>query len=209
VTRVAVVADELLLAYFGFVNPEKGLESVLHCMAALGRERFPARLLLIGGLHRIGRTCRRIAKSLDSRARSASKRRSRRLISRRGSSLASFAAADRAAACRDGDHQAIVILVGVESRVPVLSTAGEYLPPALHNGENVFLPASVRRRPDSRSPMRCARGTRLARLNAYAPAVARCAAVFGWDRSWLRTGHLSPYARQAQQPANGRWLRSW
>ena len=207
-----VTDDELLLAYFGFVNPEKGLESVLHAVAALHRERFPARLLLIGGLHSdresdvspyrdglldLARTLG-IESQIVSTGYLDAEAASRHLV-----------AADLALLpFRDGLTTKRSSFLSVLSHdVPVLSTSGEHLPAALRNGENVFLvPASdaattglgladaVRALGRDR--------TRLERVRTGGRIL--CEQVFGWGP--IVAAHEEIYQRtrgQAAQPTIG------
>jgi rfaE bifunctional protein nucleotidyltransferase chain/domain len=136
--------DAFLLGYFGFLNEEKGLESLLYAMAALGAARFPAHLLLVGGLH-------------SDREAAISPYQESLLALRRDLGLEATvtttgyldpgAASEHLVALdlavlpfRDGlttKRSSFLSVLGHD--VPVLSTAGPHLPPALRDGDNVAL----------------------------------------------------------------------
>lgn len=135
---------EMLLAYFGFINEEKGLESLLYAMAELQRVSFPVRLLLVGGLH-----------SDREEAISPYHQKLLGLIQDLGvapsihvtgyldgaSASRHLLAADLAVLpFRDGLTTKRSSFLSVLSHdVPALSTAGEHLPEALRHRENVYL----------------------------------------------------------------------
>jgi len=48
-TRCGAAGDDWLLAYFGFLNPNKGGETLIRALAELVRAGKPARLLMVGG----------------------------------------------------------------------------------------------------------------------------------------------------------------
>ncbi|MDX1991564.1 MAG: glycosyltransferase family 4 protein [bacterium] len=47
--RAGAVPETFLLAYFGFLNRSKGVETLLHALANLREQKIPVRLVMIGG----------------------------------------------------------------------------------------------------------------------------------------------------------------
>jgi glycerol-3-phosphate cytidylyltransferase len=142
--RLGVGDADLLLCYFGFINPEKGLESLLHGLGTLRRQGHGARLLLIGGLH-----------SDREHAVSPYHQELLRLIADLGLEAAVTATGylDAEAASQHllaADLAVLPFRDGITTKrssflsvlghgVPLLTTAGPHLPPALRHGENVWL----------------------------------------------------------------------
>jgi D-glycero-beta-D-manno-heptose 1-phosphate adenylyltransferase len=136
--------DVFLLGYFGFINEEKGLETLLHALHALRAARFPVHLLMVGGLHsdreaEVSPYQQGLQALVDT------------LGLRDAITATGYLAADAASQhlvgldlavlpFRDGVTTKRSSFLSVLSHdVPVLSTRGPHLPAALRDGENVAL----------------------------------------------------------------------
>lgn len=142
--ELGLAKGDMLLAYFGFINEEKGLESLLHAMAALQRAAFPARLLLVGGLHSdreaaVSPYHQKILATIQELGVGSSIHVTGYLDG--DSASRHLLAADLAVLpFRDGLTTKRSSFLSVLSHdLPALSTAGEHLPEALRHRENVYL----------------------------------------------------------------------
>ena len=143
-SELKLADDVFLLGYFGFINEEKGLESLLHALRALRAARFRAHLLLVGGLHSDRETVvspyqQRLLGLIDS------------LGLRDAITATGYLEADDASQHLVGVDLAVLpfrdglttkrssFLSVLSHDVPVLSTVGPHLPAGLRDGDNVAL----------------------------------------------------------------------
>jgi rfaE bifunctional protein nucleotidyltransferase chain/domain len=139
------LADRVfLLGYFGFINEEKGIESLLVAMRELRTAGFPAHLLLVGGLHadrevEISPYHDTLVRAIDALALGDAvgvtgyldaDAASRRLV---GLDLAVLPFRDGLTTKRSS------FLSVLSHDVPVLSTRGPHLPPSIRHGGNTYL----------------------------------------------------------------------
>jgi rfaE bifunctional protein nucleotidyltransferase chain/domain len=142
--QLGLGSETLLLGYFGFINEEKGLESVLEAMRDLKEARFPAHLLLVGGLHsdreaEVSPYEERLRKTIDSLG-IAARVTSTGYLEADAASRHLVALDLAVLPFRDGVTTKRSSFLSVLSHdVPVLSTRGAHLPEALRDGENVVL----------------------------------------------------------------------
>jgi len=136
--------DTFLLGYFGFINEEKGLDSLLFAIRDLRAAKFPVHLLLVGGLHSdreaevspVQERLRRLLETLrlqdvvTATGYLESDAASRALV---GVDLAVLPFRDGVTTKRSS------FLSVLSHDVPVLSTRGAHLPAALQHGDNVDL----------------------------------------------------------------------
>ena len=142
--ELGLADDVFLLGYFGFINEEKGIESLLEAMRGLREARFPAHLLLVGGLHSD-------REAEVSPYREGLVRMIREFGLREAVTATGYLEADAASKhlvaldlavlpFRDGVTTKRSSFLSILSHdVPVLATHGPHLPPALRHGENVHL----------------------------------------------------------------------
>lgn len=135
---------DFLLGYFGFINEEKGIESLLYALRDLRATGFPAHLLLVGGLHsdreaefsEYQASLLRMIESLGLQPAVTMTgylepdEASRRLV---GLDLAVLPFRDGLTTKRSS------FLSVLSHDVPVLSTRGPFVPNALVHRENVYL----------------------------------------------------------------------
>jgi len=138
--RAGLADDVFLLGYFGFINEEKGIESLLEALRRLRDARFPAHLLLVGGLHSD-------REAEVSPYREELVRMIRALGLREAVTATGYLDADAASKhlvaldlavlpFRDGVTTKRSSFLSILSHdVPVLATRGPHLPPALRHGE--------------------------------------------------------------------------
>ena len=134
----------LLLGYFGFINEEKGIESLLYALRDLRATGFLAHLLLVGGLHSDREaefsayqdSLRRLIDTLGLQDAVTATgylepdEASRRLV---GLDLAVLPFRDGLTTKRSS------FLSVLSHDVPVLSTRGPFMPSALQHRQNAFL----------------------------------------------------------------------
>ena len=143
-TRLELDERTFLLGYFGFINAEKGIESLLYALRELRDTGFLTHLLLVGGLH-----SDREAEFSEYQASLL------RLIDQLdlggAVTVTGYLEPDEASRhlvaldlavlpFRDGVTTKRSSFLSVLSHdVPVLSTRGPFVPNALHDRENAFL----------------------------------------------------------------------
>lgn len=142
--ELGLADDVFLLGYFGFINEEKGIESLWVALRELRAAGFPVHLLLVGGLHsdreaEISPYHERLLRAVDAMALGDAvtvtgyldaDAASRRLV---GLDLAVLPFRDGLTTKRSS------FLSVLSHDVPVLSTRGLHLPPAIRHGGNAYL----------------------------------------------------------------------
>jgi rfaE bifunctional protein nucleotidyltransferase chain/domain len=163
--RLEIGDDTYLLGSFGFINEEKGLESVLLALRELRTSGFPAHLLLVGGLHsdreaQISPYHQTLLHAIDA------------LGLRDAVTTTGYLEADAASQHLVGLDLAVLpfrdglttkrssFLSVLSHDVPVLSTRGPHLPAALRHGGNAYLVPAGEPEPTAKALARAVRELR-------------------------------------------------